>query len=186
MKKIQIALTLVMVLSLSMLSVACRTTHRGDQLPPIVRDARRNAPEDVIIGIGMANMATRSQSRIMAESRARGEIARVMDTMVQGMIRDYTAGSEVDHSAVIAFQEDISVQLTRARLQGAVIVDEALINGNYYVVMHLSKANVVNEINQAQAAARLRVPQMASFDAERRMNEAFARAAAAELQVADR
>jgi hypothetical protein len=39
--------------------------------------------------------------------------------------------------------------------------------------MYLSKANVTREISQAQAAARLAVPAMASFDAERRMNEAF-------------
>ena len=42
--------------------------------------------------------------------------------------------------------------------------------------MHLSKASVVNEISQAQAAARLAVPAMASFDAEKRMNEAFEQA----------
>jgi len=39
--------------------------------------------------------------------------------------------------------------------------------------MYLSKANVAREISQAQAAARLKVPAMASFDAEKRMNEAF-------------
>ena len=159
------------------------SAHRGDELPHIVRNARRNAPEDVLVGIGMARLTTQSQSRAMAESRARGEIARVMDTMVQQMIRDYTARSAIAYSTVLAFQEDISVQLSRARLQGAVIVDTAFINGNYYVVMHLSKANVVNEINQAQAAARLRVPQMASFNAGQRINEAFARAVVEELQT---
>ena len=42
--------------------------------------------------------------------------------------------------------------------------------------MHLSKTSVAREINQAQAAARLAIPAMASFDAEARMNEAFEQA----------
>jgi hypothetical protein len=44
------------------------------------------------------------------------------------------------------------------------------------ILWHLqiySLALTVKEITQAQAAARLAVPAMASFDAERRMNEAF-------------
>ena len=49
--------------------------------------------------------------------------------------------------------------------------------------MHMSRANVAREINQAQALAKLNVPAMASFDAEVRMNEAFVRAAAAEREV---
>ena len=43
-------------------------------------------------------------------------------------------------------------------------------------MIHLSKANVTREISQAQAATRLAVPAMSSFDAEKRMNEAFEQA----------
>ena len=183
----KICIVLAFVLTASLLLMACRSGPNSQTgLPDIVRDARRNAPEDVLIGIGSARLSTQQQSRTMAESRARAEIARSMDTMVQQMIRDYTASSEVDPNSVLAYQEDITVSLTRAQLQGSVIADEDFINGTYYVVVHLSKENVVREINQAQAAARLRVPAMASFDAEARMNEAFDRAAAAELNVADR
>jgi hypothetical protein len=97
-----------------------------------------------------------------------------MDTIIRDMVRDYTAGSEVDLSAVLSFQESITVALSQSRLQGASIVDESEdTNGNYWTIVMLSKGGVVQEINQAVAAARLAVPAMASFNAEARMNEAF-------------
>jgi hypothetical protein len=93
------------------------------------------------------------------------------------MVRDYTASSEVDRSAALSFQENITVQLSRSNLSGAVIqVEDQDKEGNWWVVMYLSKTNVAREISQAQAAAKLAVPAMASFDAERRMNEAFEQA----------
>ena len=106
--------------------------------------------------------------------------------MVQDMVRDYVASSEVAPNDRLAFQENITVSLSRSRLQGAVISDEDWIDGTYYVVVYLNKTDVVREINQAQAAARLAVPAMASFNAEDRMNAAFDREYARELRVADR
>ena len=185
--------TLIFALCLIFFMAGCgsspspiQTEETQNGLPNIVKNANAKRGGDILIGIGSAKMASQSQSRTMAESRARAEIARAMDTMVQQMVRDYTAGSEVDKSAVVAFQEDISIQLTKAHLQGAVVENEDWIDGTYYVVMRLSKSDVVREINQAQAAAKLKVPAMLSFDAEARMNEAFERAAAEELRVADR
>jgi hypothetical protein len=180
-----ILLVLILLLILGCASASRNNTsaHRGDELPDIVRNARRNAPEDVLIGIGSATLASQSQSRLMAETRARAEISRAMDSMVQEMVRDYQASSEVAPRDAIAFQENITVTLSRSRLQGAVINDEAWINGTYYVVVYLNKADVVREINQAQAAARLAVPAMASFNAEDRMNSAFDREYARELRV---
>jgi hypothetical protein len=97
-----------------------------------------------------------------------------MNTIVRNMGRDYTAGSEVDNSAVLSFQESITVQLSQARLQGAAIVEEDEdANGNYWTAIMLSKNSVVNEINQAVSAAKLRVPAMASFNAQERMDAAF-------------
>ncbi|MCL2801973.1 MAG: hypothetical protein FWD28_09480 [Treponema sp.] len=162
------------------------TSSQRDGLPDIVRNARRNAPENVLIGIGSAKLATQNQSRTVAETRARAEISRAMDSMMQDMVRDYVASSEVAPNDRLAFQENITVALSRSRLQGAVINDEAWIDGTYYVVMYLNRTNVVREINQAQAAARLAVPAMASFNAESRMNAAFDREYARELGVADR
>jgi len=146
-------------------------------MPPDVANARRNAPEDVLVGIGNAKMGTVAQSRNIAATRARTEISNSMNSMVQNMVRDYTASSEVDPQAALAFQENITVTLSKSNLSGAVIqFEEPDSDGQWWCVMYLSKANVVKEISQAQAAARLAVPAAASFDAERRMNEAFEQA----------
>jgi hypothetical protein len=146
----------------------------NSSIPLSIRDAMTNVPEDALIGIGTAKMASLSQSRTISATRARAELSRQMDTVVRDMVRDYTAGSEVDHSAVLSFQENITVALSQARLVGASIIEEDEdANGNYWTAVMLSKAGAVNEINQAVAAAKLRVPAMASFDAESRMNDAF-------------
>jgi hypothetical protein len=59
-------------------------------------------------------------------------------------------------------------------------------NGNYWTAVTLSKAGAANEIKQAIAEAKLRVPTMASFDAESRMNEAFDRLYRNEVGFSDR
>ena len=152
-------------------------------MPSSISNARRNAPEDVLVGIGNAKMSTVAQSRNIAQTRARAEISNAMNSMVQNMVRDYTASSEVDRNAAIAFQENITVTLSRSNLSGTqIIVEDQDNDGQWWVVMYLNRANVAREINQAQAAARLAVPAMASFDAEARMNEAFDRQKAAEAQ----
>jgi len=146
------------------------------RIPKFVGDAVRNVPEDVLVGVGTAKMASLNQSRTISSTRARAELSRQMDTIIRDMVRDYTAGSEVDHSAVLSFQENITVALSQARLQGASIVDEDMDEaGNYWTVVMLNKTSTVQEINQAVAAAKLAVPAMASFNAEQRMNEAFDR-----------
>jgi hypothetical protein len=146
-------------------------------MPLKIATARRDAPADVLVGIGDAKMGTDSQSRNIAATRARTEISNIMDSMVKNMVRDYTASSEVDPNAALAFQENITVTLSKSDLSGAVIwIEEREKDGHWWVVVHLSKANVVKEISQAQATARLAVPAMTSFDAEKRMNEAFEQA----------
>ena len=188
MKKIQITLTLVMALSLSTLMllgfVSCATRegvpepsdHVGGGLwPPGIARFMNNAPDGVLYGIGVANLATLSHSRTTAATRARAEIVRQMGVMIDDMVRDYIAGSEVDHSAAVAFQENITVQLARGELIGSTIVAEDRDSEGVWAVVMLNRTDAIREINQAQALARLAVPAMASFDAEERMNEAFDR-----------
>jgi len=159
----------------------------GGVVPQFVRDTLKKAPEDVLIGIGTAKAASLNQARNVATTRARAEISRTMNTMIQDMIRDYTASSEVDPKAALSFQENLTVALSKSTLTGSTIINEDQDeNGNYWVVVMLSKTNVVQEITQAQAAARLAVPAMASFSAEERMNAAFDRAYASELGIGDK
>jgi len=164
-----------------------RSVNNG--IPQFVRDYIKNVPEDALVGIGTARMASLNQSRTISATRARAELSRQMDTIVRDMVRDYTAGSEVDHSAVMSFQENITVALSQARLQGSSVVDEGMDSNsnNYWTVVMLNKNGAVREINQAVAQAKLAVPAMASFNAEQRMNQAFDKfVGTAEIGYSDR
>ena len=155
-----------------------------DGFPEFVRQAMFNAPEDVLVGVGTANLANLSQSRTISTNRARAEISRQMNSMVMDMIRDYQASSEVDPQAALSFQENITVTLSRADVSGARVAGQDMTpDQTVWTVVYLDRASVAREISQAQAAARLAVPAMASFDAEARMYEAFARQNAAEPQI---
>jgi hypothetical protein len=103
------------------------------------------------------------------------------------MVEDHQASSEVDPSAALAFQENVTLALSQSRLQGSSVVDEDMDdNGNYWCVVMLSKGDTVREINQAAAQAKLKVPAAAAFDAQKRMNEAFDLLVHDEIQVVDR
>jgi len=168
-------------------ATAAKERKVGGNVPQFVKDAVKRTPEDALLGIGTAKAASLSLARTTASTRARAEISRQMNTMIQDMVRDYSAGSEIDQSAALSFQENITVALSKSTLTGSAIVEEDQDdNGNYWVVVMLSKANTVNEINQAQAAARLAVPAMASFNAEDRMNAAFDKAYGTELGYSDK
>jgi len=176
MKKI-FGVVLLLCAALVLFGCATKKPPVSGGMPFNVANARRNAPEDVIVGIGNAKAATVAQSRNIAATRARAEISNVMDSMVKNMVRDYTASSEVDPQSALAFQENITVTLSKSNISGAVIINEEPdSDGQWWCVMHLSKANLVKEITQAQAAAKLAVPAMSSFDAEKRMDEAFEQA----------
>jgi len=154
-------------------------------IPQFVKDALKSVPRDALIGIGTAKMGTLSLSRTAATTRARAEISRQMAKMVLDMVRDYTASSGVDPSTITSFTDNITTALYRAELKGATsFMEDMDDNGNYWVVKMLSKANAVAEINQALAAAKLAVPAMSSFNAEARMDAAFARAVSAEVGFA--
>jgi len=191
MKKTYLVIAALLV---ALMVVACGSTgpsggttpqqSSGSGLPDIVRRARQNRPEGVVIGIGSSNLGSQSQAKGAAETRARAEIARALESMVTNMIRDYQAASEADPSAQLSFQEEITTTLAKSKLQGAEIVDEDYVNGVYYVVIHLDKNRAAREMNNAvQSAAKLAIPAMASFNAEERMNDALKAWSAQELQV---
>ena len=170
------ALCLVFVL----LSCASERPASGPQggMPDWVLRARRDAPEDVIVGIGSARLATLNQSMTVSETRARGQIVRAMESMVRSMVQDFTASSEVDPSAEVAFQQQIETSLARAQLQGARVIEQnADQNGTWWTVVYYNRAGVGRDVSQAQAAARLAVPAMLAFNAEAMMDEQFRRAA---------
>jgi len=179
MKKV---VSILVVLMLVFAIVSCgSSSKKPDRIvpgyfPEFVKKAILNAPEDVLVGVGNAKLASLSQSRTVSTTRARAEISRQMETIIQDMVRDYQASSEVDPAAALSFQENMTVALSKSTLQGSVVADQdADKDGMVWTVVHLGKTNVAQEINQAQAAARLAVPAMVSFNAEDRMNAAFDR-----------
>ena len=169
----------ILALSLVFALAGCKSSPElsdSSRMPDDIIKAFNAAPADTLVGIGTARLASLSQSMTVAQSRARADISRQMNTMVEDMIRDYQASSEVDRNAALSFQENITVSLSRSNVSGARMVQQVTErNGTVWTVIYLDRAMIVNEITQAQAAARLAVPAMASFDAEARMNEAFAR-----------
>jgi len=174
---ITVCLLAVMAMSCASNKTQSNNSSRGssvDSRPQAVINVMNNPPNDSLIGIGVANMATLNQNRTISATRARAALSRQMDVILRDMVRDYTAGSEVDHSASLAFQENITVQLSQSRLQGSSITGEYEDDrGRYWTIVMLNKTGVVNEINQVVAAAKLRIPAMASFNAEERMNAAL-------------
>jgi hypothetical protein len=196
MKKIAVS---ILALCMALAVIGCGTTGGGSaasstdltgrvpgSFPQFVKDALVNVPDDVLVGIGVAKLSSLSQSMTISTTRARADISRQMNTMIQDMIRDYQASSEVDQSASLSFQENITVALSQSTLTGSRIVNQDQTeDGTVWTVVWLDKASAVTEINQAQAAARLAVPAMASFNAEDRMNEAFANANAQPFQAND-
>jgi hypothetical protein len=187
--------TLVLITGLAIAVIGCAST--GDSasggapssrglggVPQFVNDAYLNASEDVLVGIGTykigSDPAKISTGKPFAETRARADISRQVQTIIKNMILDYTAQSELDPAASLSFQETVTQSLSKADLRGAKVVqsqtDE---NGLLWIVMEYSKSAALSDdaINQAVAAGKLAVPAAAAFDALSRMENAFDKAA---------
>ena len=176
------AIVLIMAaLVMSLSFTACKSKPKSAPglkwVPDFVNAAFMNASEDVLVGVGMYNMGNDmsrlSMARTVAETRARADISRQMQTIISDMVNDYTAVSELDRSAAIAFSENITQALSRADLRGCRTVAMDTHNGVFYVVMEYSKSMAAQDFNAAQSAAKLAVPRAAAFDALSRMDTAF-------------
>ena len=148
-------------------------------MPDWVVRARRDAPVGVIVGIGTAKMATKNQSMNTSETRAKAQIVRAMQSMVSNMIEDYTVSSEIDPSAAVGFQQEITVALGRATLSGASIAEQnADKDGAWWTIIYFDKSQVSREIGAARAALSTLAPSYgAAMLAEERMEEQFKKAA---------
>jgi hypothetical protein len=153
-------------------------------VPEFVKAALRSVPEDALVGVGTAKLASTSQSMTVAQTRARADISRQISTIIKDMVNDYTASSEVDTSAAIGFQETVTQALSKSTLSGAgVAAIDTAPDGSFWAVVQMSKSDVGKEINQQANAAKLNAPKMAAFDAQARMDKAFDKISGAEVQV---
>jgi hypothetical protein len=185
MKKLFVCvLTAGLLLSLA----GCASSGGGTRTPPVkvglggvpsfVNDAYMNASEDVLIGIGTyktgGDPSKIGTGKTFAETRARADISRQLQTLVKNMVTDYTATSELDPSSALSFQEEITQTLSRSDLRGSrTIKMDTDDNGLLWVVMEYSKSAAEEEVSQAANAAKLKVPQAAAFNALERMDNAF-------------
>jgi hypothetical protein len=147
-----------------------------------VNEAYINASEDVLIGIGTykigADASKMSTGKTFAETRARADIARQLQSIIKNMIIDYAATSELDPEASLSFQESVTQALAKADLRGAKVIKfDTDTNGLLWVVMEYSRSAAASDYSAATAAAKLAVPAAAAFDAMARMENAFDKAA---------
>jgi hypothetical protein len=87
-------------------------------MPPWIND---QPPAGELWGIGYADSAMMNLRMTMADSRARQDLARQIETLAQGMVVDYARqGGGITDNTALQFQETVSRQLTQAKLTGAV------------------------------------------------------------------
>ena len=157
-----------------------------DNFPDFVKDALENAPDDVLVGIGVARSHMLNIAMTTSATRARVEISRQINIIVLDMVHNYVPGG-ADPSATLSFQENITVTISQSMLVGSRIVrQDRAEDGSVWTVIFMDKANVIDEIGSAQEAARLAVPAMASFDARALIDTAFANATWQDFQANDR
>jgi hypothetical protein len=110
------------VLFLALLAFGCKSQPASASapviLPPWINEA---VPEDALWGIGNAKQSSAQMSMTLSEARARADIARQLNTIVEGMITDYTRDANMGtaNQASIGLQESINRQLSQAQLTGA-------------------------------------------------------------------
>ena len=181
---------LVLAAAVFFLATSCGSVPRrsivGNHIPDSIQQAARKAPRDAFVGIGTANLANISLARTMAQTRARVEISRQLQTVVRDMVADYIASAETEPLAALAFQENITVALSESRLHGAVIVsEEQAADGRYWMVVMLARSDVAAEIlSAAESTARLVPGANAAMWATGRMDRAMDRQSLADIVVA--
>jgi hypothetical protein len=165
-------------------STGASTSAAGPSLggvPDFVNNAFQNASEDVLVGIGTYkignDMSKMSAGMTFAQTRARADITRQLQSIVKNMVTDHFATSELDPTAQTSFQENITQALAQADLRGAKVVVSNTQDGVLWVVMEYSKSAAASDFDAAAAAAKLAVPAAVAFDALSRMDNAFDKAA---------
>jgi hypothetical protein len=153
----------------------------GD-VPDNVRKAVLNAPDDVIIGIGTANYSILYMAQSTAETRARVEIARQVNSLVTRMVYKHKVANDIDSEKTTEFEETITVQITRANLSGSTIIHREIDeDGAFWVVVSIKKENAAKEINEA--SPKITFPELAEFNNNEQFMATFWEICAEELQV---
>jgi hypothetical protein len=171
----------VMALSAGCASQTVRRTLPED-VPAIVRKTVNKAPKDALIGIGKAS-ETGIMAGTLAETRARAAISRQVNTIMQEMVRMYVAGSGLDDTAVLSFEERITVALSRTTLRGSVIICEAREAGNYWTAVMIRKDDAFRELARVQEEVKSTTSDLGPVDITINMNQVYDSAVSANITI---
>jgi len=145
---------------------ACGSAPAGappDDIPEFIRTARRDAAmHGFLVGVGTATMANPARSRTVAETRARAELTRQLNSFVEWQMTDHGAGADMDTQTMLEYQAEVQRTVAQGRLVGASILDESLRGNTSWVVVMLSRDNIAAEIASASESAARLVPGAAS------------------------
>lgn len=156
------AFALYLVAGLVLLFAACKSTGgiTDPSMPPWINE---QPPEDMLWGIGVASETQMTMRMTLADTRARADIARQMQTLVNNMVVDYSreAGG-IDNTAALQFAETVTRNVSQANLSGAVrdVAWNTPDNKTLWVRIKLSKAD-------AAAAAAAQVQKAIENEASR-------------------
>ena len=108
-------------------------------IPDSIKNVIRNVPEDVLIGIGVAITESDGEAMLLAENRAREEIARQLSTLINDTTRNYENNDIWEESLIEAYS------ITKVA-SSKVIRRERDKNGNWWcVVAMIQKESKPNE-----------------------------------------
>jgi len=142
------------VLALTAFALAVPATLHA--MPASVQEARRNAQaQGIVAAAGEARHANATVSRNTATLSARGGIARELGVIISTAQTLHMVALEVNHCSITqTFFEDITSSVAESRLLGStVIYEHREPGGRHWVVMALSRDNVIAEISAAAAVA---------------------------------
>jgi len=159
----------ILILTLAFSAFSCKSSPTGvgdPSMPPWVTE---QPPEDMLWGIGVSSNAQQQMRMTMADSGARADLARQLQTMAQGMVTDYAreAGG-IDNTAAMQFQETVSRQIAQANLQGAVrdVMWTTPDNKTLWIRLKISKADAAKSAAaEAQKAVDSEAARYAEFKA---------------------
>ena len=153
-----VAAALIAVSCASAPPPAAAPVAQADPVSEFIREVRRGAPENALLGIGTSTHSNRGLARTTAETRARAEVARQVEVVVRNMVEDFTAGSEAEQGALLQFTTNVTQTLTQQAQSGAIIRDETFINGEQITVVMFTRDAMNNGLMNAHQASQALAP----------------------------
>jgi murein DD-endopeptidase MepM/ murein hydrolase activator NlpD len=146
----------------------------GSNLPDFILNPPDN--EDVIYGVGIAKMASDNMGMTISENRARVSISQQIDSRVKNMIDDYQAqaGDSDDPADAEGFQQSVSRTLSQTRLSGTKVVKRDKVDGTWYALVSLSKADAAKQASDVINKEKINYAKFQNWNAQRELEAALA------------